>query len=161
MCEGFDTSLEPYRYRLGSTPDMETTVLAMLSRLEVEGHSDELDRRFAHHAEETRQQIANIEQAFVALGTGPTTSLPGDRGDGQRAPGGHQAGRRRAPRRGHPGGSRATESYEIAVYERPLGEAEAMGKVEVAGLLRRNLGQVQEPPEEVRAAMRSLAERGA
>ena len=46
----------------------------MLGDLEDKARRDELKQQFRHHADETRQQIDNIEQVFRALGEEPDDS---------------------------------------------------------------------------------------
>jgi len=47
---------------------MEKVVLSMLGELETATQRDQLKQQFRHHAQETEQQIRNLEQAFQALG---------------------------------------------------------------------------------------------
>src|SRR4051812_36898643 len=75
MFETFETPKQLFTYKLGSALKMENTVLEMLGKLEEETQRDELRRQFAHHADETRQQIANVERAFEALDEQPERNL--------------------------------------------------------------------------------------
>jgi ferritin-like metal-binding protein YciE len=68
MFERLNTPQELFHYKLGAALTMENTVLEMLGDLEKHAQRDQLKQQFRHHAEETRQQIHNIEQAFAALG---------------------------------------------------------------------------------------------
>ena len=63
-----------FGHKLGAALTMEQDVLDSLGDLEDEAQSDRLKQQFRHHAEETRQQITNIEQAFEALGEKPDDS---------------------------------------------------------------------------------------
>jgi ferritin-like metal-binding protein YciE len=162
LFEKFETPMELYSYKLGSALEMETTVLKMLDKLEEEAHSPELKQQFRHHADETREQISNIEQAFLALG------LESDDKPCPVIEAIDKEGRAEIKRAGDRlvdtvilAGAAATEHYEIAVYEWLISEAEAMSRPEVANLLRQNLEQEQHTLEEVRAATRVVAQQTA
>src|SRR5215207_1223884 len=74
MFDKLNNPREVFGHKLGSALTMEQKVLEMLGDLEYESQRDELKRQFSHHADETRQQIANIEQAFRAMGEEPDDS---------------------------------------------------------------------------------------
>ncbi len=59
---------ELFTHKLGGTLTMEQTVLEMLQKLEQTAKDPELKEQFAHHREETQQQISNLQQIFSALG---------------------------------------------------------------------------------------------
>ena len=67
---------------------MEYTVLEMLGKLQEETRSDELRGLFAHHADETRRQIRNLEASFAAIGedadTSPCPAIEGIEKEGAR-----------------------------------------------------------------------------
>jgi ferritin-like metal-binding protein YciE len=69
--EKLDNPQELFTYKLGAALTMEHTVLDMLGDLEQKAQSQQLKQQFHHHAQETQQQIRNIEQAFTALGQEP------------------------------------------------------------------------------------------
>src|SRR5689334_18476655 len=66
-----ETPTQLFTFKLGAALTMENTVLDMLGDLQEKAQSPELKQQFSHHAEETRRQIANLEQAFTALGAEP------------------------------------------------------------------------------------------
>src|SRR5215217_2392539 len=69
MFERLNTPEEAYNFKLGATLKMEHTVLEKILDDSIdEAHDDSLKRLFRHHAEETRQQIRNLEQVFAAFG---------------------------------------------------------------------------------------------
>ena len=74
MFEKLKTPQDLFHYKLGAALTMENTVLEMLGNLEEAAQEEHLKQKFHHHADETRQQIANLEQAFVALGEEPDDS---------------------------------------------------------------------------------------
>src|SRR5215217_3516151 len=74
MFDKLNNPREVFGHKLGSALTMEQDVLEMLGDLENKSQRDELKQQFRHHADETRQQIANIESAFRALGEEPDDS---------------------------------------------------------------------------------------
>ena len=71
MFERLNSPEELFHYKLGAALKMENTVLEMLGNLEEAAQRDKLKQQFRHHADETREQIGNIEKAFAALGEEP------------------------------------------------------------------------------------------
>jgi ferritin-like metal-binding protein YciE len=161
MFEGkIETGRELFTYKLGAALTMEETVLGMLGQLEEAAQSQELKQQLRHHAEETRQQITNLEQAFSALGVEqddkPCPAIEGIEKEGQQM----------IKMADEPlvdavilGGAAATEHHEIAVYEGLITKAEAMGEQDVVALLQENLEQEQHTLEEVKTAAQKEAQR--
>ena len=145
-------------FKLGSTLKMERTVLEMLETLEDEARRGELKHQFRHHADETRDQIENIEQAFAALGARiddkPCPTIEAIDKEGK-------ANIKLADERMVDAvilsGAAETEHHEIAVYETLITHAEALGEQEVVDRLRENLEQEKHTLEEVRRAMQQTA----
>jgi ferritin-like metal-binding protein YciE len=158
MFERFNTREELYNYKLGSALKMEHTVLDMLDANAKEAKDPKLSQLFRHHQDETRQQIANIEQAFAVFGWDVDDSpclwaealekeakLTVKRTDDQLVD--HVLLL----------GAGETEHHEIAVYEGLIIEARGMGREEVAMLLQQNLEQEQHTLDEVRSATARVA----
>jgi ferritin-like metal-binding protein YciE len=153
-----ETPDELLTFKLGSALRMENKVLGMLHKLEQETQRSELKQQFSHHAEETRGQIENLEQAFSALGATADEKpcLPIDAIDAEGTANIKMAG---------DGlvdvvilsGAAETEHFEMAVYESLITIAESMGKDDVARLMRENLQQEEHTLEEVTKAMRQVA----
>ena len=142
MFDKIETPRELFTHKLGAALTMEETVLGMLGHLEEAAQSQELKQQLRHHAEETRQQITNLEQAFSALGVEaddkPCPAIEGIEKEGQSM----------LKMADEPlvdavilGGAAATEHHEIAVYENLITQAEAMGEQDVVALLQENLEQ--------------------
>jgi ferritin-like metal-binding protein YciE len=74
MFEHFERPQELFEYRLGSALTMEHDSLDMLHELETSARSDEIKKLFAHHAEETEEQIANLQRVFEVMGIEPNDS---------------------------------------------------------------------------------------
>jgi ferritin-like metal-binding protein YciE len=139
---------------------MERTVLDMLGRLEEAAQSQQLKQQLHHHADETRQQLANLEQAFAAVGAEvddkPCPAIEGLEKEGQQM----------IKMADEPlvdavilGAASATEHHEISVYEGLITKAEAMGEQDVVALLQENLEQEQHTLEEVKRATQQEAQR--
>jgi ferritin-like metal-binding protein YciE len=158
MFEKIETPRELFTYKLGAALKMEQTVLEMLGDLQEQSQHTELKQQFRHHAEETEQQIRNLEQAFAALGEEPDDKpCPAIEGIEKEGKANIKKTDDRLVDAVIVSGAMETEHHEIAVYEGLLAHAEAMGKAEVIPLLRQNLEQEQHTLAEVRALGERLA----
>jgi ferritin-like metal-binding protein YciE len=160
MFERLDNPKELFSYKLGAALKMENTVLEMLGDLEDAAQSDQLKQQFSHHADETRQQISNIEQAFSALGHDPDDSpCPAIEGIEKEGKANIKKADDNLVDAVILSGAAETEHHEIAVYEGLITEAEAMGKQDIVQLLQQNLEQEQHTLDEVKQAMHEVAQR--
>jgi ferritin-like metal-binding protein YciE len=160
MFERLNTPQELFSFKLGAALTMENNVLEMLGKLEEESQSDQLKQQFRHHAEETQQQIRNIEQAFHALGQEPDDSpCPAIQGLDKEAKANIKMADDSVVDAVILSGAAETEHHEIAVYEGLITQANAMGKNDVVQLLQQNLEQEQHTLEEVKQAAQQLAQR--
>jgi ferritin-like metal-binding protein YciE len=158
MFEKLTSPDELFHYNLGAALKMENTVLEMLGNLEEASQSDQLKQQFSHHADETRQQIRNIEQAFSALGEEPDDSpCPAIEGIDKEGKANIKKADDSIVDAVILSGAAETEHHEIAVYEGLITHAEAMGKQDVVQLLRQNLEQEQHTLDEVKQATQQLA----
>jgi ferritin-like metal-binding protein YciE len=148
---------EVFGHKLGSALTMEQNVLEMLGDLEDKAQRDELKQQFRHHADETRQQISNIEQSFRAMGEEPDDSPC-------QAIKGLEADAKANIKMADDSvvddvilaGAAATEHHEIAVYETLITHAEELGEPDIVQLLQQNLEQEQHTLEEVERAQRQI-----
>jgi ferritin-like metal-binding protein YciE len=160
MFERLNTPRELFTYKLGAALTMENDVLKMLGDLEEQSQSEQLKQQFRHHADETRQQITNIEQAFVALGEEPDDSpCPAIEGLEKEAKANIKKTDDSLVDIVITSGAAETEHHEIAVYEGLITQAQAMGKEDIVQLLQQNLEQEQHTLEEVKQAMKQLVQR--
>ncbi len=118
-----------------------------LPTMAKEAGDDELRQGFQDHLDETREQIANLEEVFAQLGERPA---------GERCPGieGIIAEHDEFMSEESPdgqvrdlfltGAAARTEHYEIAAYTGLVAMATAMGERGAADLLKRNLTQEKE-----------------
>lgn len=158
LFERFETPRELLEYKLGCALTMERDVLKMLDKLEASARSEQLKQQLRHHADETRQQLANVERAFSALG------MEADDKPSPVIEAIDKEGRAQIRRADDAlvddvilAGAAATEHHEIAVYEWLIAHVEAMGKPDVVALLQQNLEQEQHTLEEVQGAIQATA----
>jgi ferritin-like metal-binding protein YciE len=158
MFERLNTPEELYNFKLGAALKMEHTVLEMLDDNAQAAQSSELERLFRHHQDETREQIANLEKAFAALGwevdDSPCPAIEGIEKEGK-------ATVKKADDAVVDdvllSGAAETEHHEIAVYEGLITHAHAMGKGDVVELLKQNLEQERHTLAEVQEATEKAA----
>jgi len=138
---------------------MEHTVLDKILDDSInEAQDDGLKQLFRHHAEETRQQIGNLEQVFAAFGWEPDDSpCPAIEGL-------HKEAKANVKKTDDAivdsillSGAAETEHHEIAVYEGLIINARAMGRDDVVRLLEQNLDQEKHTLDEVKRAMEQAA----
>jgi ferritin-like metal-binding protein YciE len=157
MFDSLNTPREVLGHKLGSALTMEQDVLAMLGDLEDKSQRDDLKQQFRHHADETRQQIANIEDSFRAMGEEPDDSpCPVIKGLEADAKANIKMADDSVVDDVILAGAAATEHHEIAVYENLITHAEELGQPEIARLLQQNLEQEQHTLEEVTRAQREV-----
>jgi ferritin-like metal-binding protein YciE len=158
MFEKLHNTREVFEHKLGSALTMEQDVLEMLGDLEDKAQHDELKKQFRHHAEETREQIDNIEQMFRALGEEPDDS-PNHvtKALDKEAKANIKIADDSVVDTVILSGAAATEHHEIAVYEALITQAEELGQPDVVRLLQQNLEIEQHTLDEVKKAQRQLA----
>ena len=145
-------------FKLGAALTMENTVLEMLDKLRDEARGTELKQLLAHHADETRSQIENIEQAFAALGTKPDDKpCPTIEAIDKEGRANVKIADKRMVDTVILSGAAETEHHEIAVYNALITHAEELGEGHVVTRMRQNLEQEQHTLEEVERAMRKTA----
>lgn len=161
MFEHFNTPEEIFSFKLGSALSMEHDSLDMLEELAATTPRPELRELFNSHAEETRQQIANIERCFELLGEevndAPSPTTKGLAKEGKAS-----------ISKTDPAivdavlltGGLETERYEIAVYEVLVNNADARGATEVCNLLQQNLDQEIAASEKIKAAAWKISHEG-
>jgi ferritin-like metal-binding protein YciE len=158
MFERLNTPEELFSFKLGAALKMENTVLEMLGKLEEEAQHDELKQQFRHHADETREQIANLEQAFKALGQDPDDSpCPAIEGIEKEGNANIKKADDSVVDAVILSGAAETEHHEIAVYEGLITHAEAVGQPRIVELLSQNLEQEQHTLEDVKSATQKVA----
>jgi ferritin-like metal-binding protein YciE len=149
-------------HQLGEALNMERTALTILKRNQEAAGDPEVERLFADHQVETEGQIANLEQAFSALGEDASGhichGMDGMKKEAQ------ELTEKITPELldgALASGATHVEHYEIATYEGLLAQAEAMGEEDVVALLQENLEQEQQTLAKVEATAVRLAQRAA
>src|SRR3954453_12223421 len=159
MFERLNTPEEAYNFKLGAALKMEQTVLDKILADSIdEAQDDTLKQLFRHHADETRQQIRNLEQVFAAFGwevdDSPCPAIEAI----------HKEAKTNIKKTDDAivdsiilSGALETEHHEIAVYEGLIINARAMGRDDVVRLLEQNLEQEQHTLEEAKRALERVA----
>jgi ferritin-like metal-binding protein YciE len=158
MFEHFDTKEELFEFQLGSALTMEHDSLTMLRELETAAQSDEVKQLFAHHQDETQQQIDNLKRAFQLMGKQP------DKSPSQTTKGLMKEGMSLIAKTDRGlvdtvaiSAALGTEHYEISAYESLCTAAESLGKSEVQALLQQNMQQEEHTCDELKQTARKLA----
>jgi ferritin-like metal-binding protein YciE len=157
-----ETPQELYIHKLGAALKMENTILDMLPQLEEQANDSQLKQALRQHFDETQRHVANIEQAFQALGAevdeSPCPAIEGLEKEGQ-------ANLKTVDDSLNDhviiGGVNETEHHEIAVYEGLITKAEAMGEQDVVALLQENLENEEATLQKARLMSQQLAQRTA
>jgi ferritin-like metal-binding protein YciE len=145
-----------FLHELGDILGAERTIEKMLGKLQADVRDKDLARGLERHRDQTRQHVANLEEAFRTLGEQPKAErCPGIEGiRTEYDESAHQV----APelRDVFTGGAVArTEHYEMAVYRGLVTTAKALGERDAARLLEKNLKEDEQMAKEIE----SLAER--
>jgi ferritin-like metal-binding protein YciE len=158
MFDKLNNQRELFGHKLGSALTMEQDTLDMLGDLEDKAQRTELKQQFHHHAEETRQQIDNIEQVFRALGEEPDESpSPVTKALDKEAKADIKMADDSVVDAVILTGAAETEHHEIAVYESLITQAQELGQPDAVRLLQQNLEIEQHTLEEVKQQQRQVA----
>jgi ferritin-like metal-binding protein YciE len=159
MFERLNTPEEAFNFKLGAALKMEHTVLEkILEDSAEEAQDDSVAHLFRHHADETRQHIANLEQVFGAFGwdvdDSPCPAIEAL----------HKEAKTNIKKTDDSivdsvilAGALEVEHHEIAVYEGLIVNARAMGRDDVVRLLQQNLEQEQHTLREATSALQKVA----
>ena len=129
-------------FQLRTALTMENDSLAALGELTKAARSADIKKLFRHHADETKEQIANLQQVFRLLELKESTApSPSTKGISRQAA---SLLERSAPKlRDQVALSSAlgNEHYEISAYQALIVPTSAMGLPDVVKLLQANLDQ--------------------
>ena len=144
-------------FQLRTALTMENDSLAALGELAKAARSAEIKKLFRHHADETKEQIANLQQVFQLLELKESTApSPSTKGISRQAA---SLLERSAPKlRDQVALSSAlgNEHYEISAYQALIVPTSAMGLSEVVALLRANLDQEVHTSEELQTTLEKI-----
>lgn len=139
----------------------EQQLVKKLPEMIGEATDEELSSGLERHLDETRGQVANLEEVFAQLG---------ERAQGERCPGieGIAAEHDLFMREASPspevcdmfltGAAARVEHYEIAAYNGLVEMARALGESKAAGLLEENLRQEQHALETVESVAKRMTD---
>ncbi|KQW05615.1 hypothetical protein ASC66_11595 [Leifsonia sp. Root4] len=141
-------------FQLRTALTMENDSLAALGELAKAAKSAEIKQLFRHHADETKEQLANLQKVFQLLELKESTApSPSTKGISKQAA---SLLERSAPKlRDQVALSSAlgNEHYEISAYQGLIIPASTMGLSEVVGLLQANLDQEVHTSEELKTTL--------
>jgi len=145
-------------YELCTALTMEDDSLAALGELAQAAKSADVKKMFKHHAEETKEQIANLHKVFELLELKDKSApSPSTKGISKQA----QSLIEKTATKLHDqvvlGCALGNEHYEISAYQSLIIPARAMGANEVVALLEANLGQETHTSEELKSMLEKLA----
>lgn len=152
-----DTFEELLRFQLRSAATMENHSLEALAELKRTAKSKEVKDLFSHHSDETKEQIANLEQVFELFdfksSTAPSPATTGIK---------NQASsliERVAPKLYDQVtlmSALGNEHFEMSMYQSLIAAAEAMKVPDAVALLQANLDQEVHTSEELHRTLREL-----
>ena len=144
-------------FQLRTALTMENDSLAALGDLAKAARSAEIKKFFRHHADETKEQIANLKQVFRLLELKESTApSPSTKGISRQAA---SLLERSAPKlRDQVALSSAlgNEHYEISAYQALIVPTSAMGLPDVVALLQANLDQEVHTSEELQTTLQKI-----
>lgn len=144
-------------YQLRTALTMEDHSLAALGELANAAKSADIKKMFTHHADETREQIANLHEVFTILDLRDTTApSPSTTGITRQA---ESLIAKAGPKLRDQvvlSCALGNEHYEISAYEGLIIPLEAMGVPDAVKLLRANLDQETHTSEELRAMLEKV-----
>jgi ferritin-like metal-binding protein YciE len=152
-----ETPTDLLQYQLRTALTMEDDSLAALGELASAAKSADVKKMFRHHADETKEQIANLHTAIGLLDFRDTTApSPSTKGISR------QAGsliERSAPAlrdRVVLSSALGNEHYEIAAYTALITPLQALGATEAVALLAANLEQETHTSKELEAMLEKI-----
>ena len=144
-------------FQLRTALTMENDSLAALGELATAAKSAEIKKLFRHHADETKEQIENLQQVFQLLELKASTApSPSTKGISRQAA---SLLERSAPKlRDQVALSSAlgNEHYEISAYQALIVPTSAMGLPDVVKLLQANLDQEVHTSEELQTTLQQI-----
>lgn len=145
------------RYQLRSALTMEQHSLEALGELHNAAKDSKIKKLFSHHADETREQISNLEQSFKLLEVPESTApSPASTGIITQASGLLEKTDPKLHDQVALMSALGNEHFEIASYSGLILQAKALAASDVAQLLQANLDQEKHTSEELYSALVNL-----
>ena len=148
---------ELLHFQLRSALTMENHSLEALSELESAAKDKKVKKLFSHHSDETREQIANLEQVFELLGLkGSTAPSPATTGIKNQAASLLEKAAPKLRDQIALMSAMGNEHFEIASYSGLILQTDALGSGEASALLQANLEQERHTSEELYSALQEM-----
>lgn len=152
-----DSPVELLHYQLRTALTMEDHSLAALGELASAAKSSDIKKMFKHHADETREQIANLHEVFKLLELRDTTApSPSTTGITRQAESLIAKAGDALRDQVVISCALGNEHYEISAYEGLIIPLTAMGQSDAVKLLQANLEQETHTSEELRGMLQKL-----
>ncbi|KQM83575.1 ferritin-like domain-containing protein [Agromyces sp. Leaf222] len=152
-----ESPTELLHFQLRTALTMENDSLEALGELAKAAKSAEIKKLFRHHADETKEQLANLKQVFALLEFKESTApSPSTKGISKQAV---SLLERSAPKlRDQVALSSAlgNEHYEISAYQGLILPATSLGLTDAVALLQANLDQEVHTSEELKATLEKI-----
>jgi ferritin-like metal-binding protein YciE len=153
-----ETPHELLQFQLRTAVTMEDDSLAALGELAKAARSSEVKKMFRHHADETKQQIANLEEVFRLLEFKKTSApSPSTKGISKQAASLIERTTPKLRDQAVLASALGNEHYEMSAYQSLLIPVVAMGASDVEALLRENLDQEVHTSEELKHTLEEIA----
>jgi ferritin-like metal-binding protein YciE len=153
-----ESPTELLHYQLRTALTMEDHSLAALGELAKAAKSADIKKMFKHHADETREQIANLHEVFKLLDLRDSTApSPSTTGITKQA---ESLVAKAGPKLRDQvvlSCALGNEHYEISAYEGLIIPLQAMGAPDAVRLLQANLDQETHTSEELRTMLQKIA----
>jgi ferritin-like metal-binding protein YciE len=152
-----NTPTELLHFQLRTAMTMENDSLAALGELEKAAKSAEIKKLFRHHADETKEQIANLEQVFTLLEFKKSTApSPSTKGISKQAASLIERSATKLRDQVAVSAALGNEHYEISAYQGLILPTQAMGMPDAVALLQANLEQEQHTSEELQQTLQKI-----
>ncbi len=145
------------QYQLRSALTMEQHSLEALDELRAAAKDKKVKKLFSHHADETREQIANLERVFELLGVKRTSApSPATTGIKNQASSLLEKAEPKLHNQIAVMSALGNEHFEISAYSGLIMQADALGMNDAVALLQDNLDQEVHTSEELQSTLQDL-----
>ena len=145
------------QYQLRSALTMEQHSLEALDKLRAAAKAKKVKKLFSHHADETREQIANLERVFELLGVKRTSApSPATTGIKNQASSLLEKAEPKLHNQIAVMSALGNEHFEISAYSGLIMQADALGMNDAVALLQDNLDQEVHTSEELQSTLQDL-----
>ena len=144
-------------FQLRTALTMENDSLAALGELTKAARSADIKKLFRHHADETKEQISNLQQVFRLLELKESTApSPSTKGISRQAASLLERSTPKLRDQVALSSALGNEHYEISAYQALIVPTSAMGLPDVVALLQANLDQEVHTSEELQTTLQKI-----